>query len=198
MGRAANRVPFRKDIRLWVNFYNIGCPSPELNLLCTKFRRLSVTNQVCWLHLHLIAAVYNDLVGTLGSLRYRWNGFQDSLVHVDSRKITASVHDGTDLYFLYLLYMLGDPGWSRGSKPNYIQIWIMRGNFVVSRQFLNSYSRMGLSLEVLITKLDYNFFKFQHHEQVEKYSTTLETLLFTQDLDPNILDVFQQFIALRM
>ena len=37
-----------------------------------------------------------------------------------------------------------------------------------------------------------------HHEQVEKYSTTLETLLFTQDLDPNILDVFQQFVALRM
>ena len=41
-------------------------------------------------------------------------------------------------------------------------------------------------------------FYFQHHEQVEKYSTTLETLLFTQDLDPNILDVFQQFVALRM
>ncbi len=37
-----------------------------------------------------------------------------------------------------------------------------------------------------------------HHEQVEKYSTTLETLLFTQDLDPNILEVFQQFIALRV
>lgn len=37
-----------------------------------------------------------------------------------------------------------------------------------------------------------------HHEQVEKYSTTLETLLFTQDLDPNILEVFQQFVALRM
>jgi len=37
-----------------------------------------------------------------------------------------------------------------------------------------------------------------HHEQVERYSTTLETLLFTQDLDPNILDVFHQFVALRM
>jgi len=37
-----------------------------------------------------------------------------------------------------------------------------------------------------------------HHEQVEKYSATLETLLFTQDLDPNILDVFHQFVALRM
>merc|ERR1712029_1216939 len=33
-------------------------------------------------------------------------------------------------------------------------------------------------------------------EQVEKHSTTLETLLFTQDLDPNILDVFHQFVAL--
>jgi len=42
------------------------------------------------------------------------------------------------------------------------------------------------------------FTHFQHHKQVEKYSTTLETLLFTQDLDPMILDVFQQFVALRM
>ena len=43
-----------------------------------------------------------------------------------------------------------------------------------------------------------SLFTLQHHEQVEKYSTTLETLLFTQDLDPNILDVFQQFVALRI
>lgn len=40
------------------------------------------------------------------------------------------------------------------------------------------------------------FFHFQHHEQVQKYSSTLETLLFSSDLDSHILDVFQQFIAL--
>nr|CAG4647771.1 EOG090X03JL [Moina brachiata] len=56
---------------------------------------------------------------------------------------------------------------------------------------------------------DYNTFWYQwtvgrlqqvfltHHEQVEKYSQTLETLLFTQDLDANILDTFRQFQALR-
>ena len=44
----------------------------------------------------------------------------------------------------------------------------------------------------------FNFlFIFQHHEQVEKYSQTLETLLFTHDLDANILDTFRQFQALR-
>lgn len=37
---------------------------------------------------------------------------------------------------------------------------------------------------------------FQHHEQVQKYSSTLESLLFTQ-VDSHILDVFQQFVALK-
>lgn len=56
---------------------------------------------------------------------------------------------------------------------------------------------------------DYNTFWYQwtvgrlqqvfmtHHEQVEKYSQTLETLLFTQDLDANILETFRQFQAIR-
>jgi nuclear cap-binding protein subunit 1 len=36
-----------------------------------------------------------------------------------------------------------------------------------------------------------------HHEQVYKYVSSLESLLFTSDIDLHILEVFQQFCALR-
>uniref|UniRef100_T1JFR4 MIF4G-like type 2 domain-containing protein n=1 Tax=Strigamia maritima TaxID=126957 RepID=T1JFR4_STRMM len=36
-----------------------------------------------------------------------------------------------------------------------------------------------------------------HHDQVFRYISTLETLLFTTDTDPHILQVFQQFARLR-
>ncbi|XP_072015852.1 nuclear cap-binding protein subunit 1-like [Amphiura filiformis] len=36
-----------------------------------------------------------------------------------------------------------------------------------------------------------------HYNQVTKYTSTLENLLFTSDTDPNILQVFQQFCSLR-
>ena len=37
----------------------------------------------------------------------------------------------------------------------------------------------------------------QHHEQVYSYVNTLESLLFTSDIDLHVLEVFQQFCALR-
>ncbi|KAG8181043.1 hypothetical protein JTE90_024789 [Oedothorax gibbosus] len=38
---------------------------------------------------------------------------------------------------------------------------------------------------------------FQHHEQVFKYVDTLESLLFTNDIDHHILSTFHQFCALK-
>ncbi|EPY78646.1 nuclear cap-binding protein subunit 1 isoform 1 [Camelus ferus] len=38
---------------------------------------------------------------------------------------------------------------------------------------------------------------FQHHQIIQQYMVTLENLLFTAELDPHILAVFQQFCALQ-
>jgi hypothetical protein len=42
-----------------------------------------------------------------------------------------------------------------------------------------------------------SFLLLQHEDQVYQYKDTLETLLFTPELDPNILQVFQRFVALK-
>lgn len=47
----------------------------------------------------------------------------------------------------------------------------------------------------VIERLQHVF--LMHHEQVYKYINTLETLMFTSDIDIHILEVFQQFSALR-
>ncbi|KAK7116077.1 nuclear cap-binding protein subunit 1-like [Littorina saxatilis] len=47
----------------------------------------------------------------------------------------------------------------------------------------------------VIERLQHIF--LQHHELVFKYINTLESLLFTSDIDIHILEVFQQFCALR-
>lgn len=46
--------------------------------------------------------------------------------------------------------------------------------------------------------LDFSFSSFQNHEQVTKYLSSLETLLFTADLDSRILSPFNQFKALSL
>ncbi|CAG0888086.1 unnamed protein product [Cyprideis torosa] len=38
----------------------------------------------------------------------------------------------------------------------------------------------------------------EHHDEVFKFKNTLETLLFTPELDANILELFNNFVALRM
>lgn len=38
----------------------------------------------------------------------------------------------------------------------------------------------------------------QHHVTIQQYMGTLENLLFTAELDPHILAVYQQFCALQL
>lgn len=52
-------------------------------------------------------------------------------------------------------------------------------------------------LKVLFSRSDLKYLTLQHIDQVYQYSSTLETLLFTQDLDKNILEIFEQFKALK-
>lgn len=42
-----------------------------------------------------------------------------------------------------------------------------------------------------------SFLCSQHHQIIQQYMVTLENLLFTAELDPHILAVFQQFCALQ-
>ncbi len=46
---------------------------------------------------------------------------------------------------------------------------------------------------ILVTKI----FSFQYNEYIFKFMSTYETLLFTSDIDANILQVFKQFSYLR-
>ena len=52
-------------------------------------------------------------------------------------------------------------------------------------------------LSFRLYRLVFRHFSSQNHAQVSQYLTTLETLLFTSDLDTHILDIFDQFKSLR-
>lgn len=45
---------------------------------------------------------------------------------------------------------------------------------------------------------DLSLFVLQHHVTIQQYMGTLENLLFTAELDPHILAVYQQFCALQL
>lgn len=82
-----------------------------------------------------------------------------------------------------------DTDWYRWTIGRLQQVFLLVSS--VSKNRINQIKTI-LKINILM-----EIISLQHHEQVQKYSGTLETLLFSSDVDTHILDVFQQYISLR-